>query len=159
MEAQNEGDEIMLTALRSIECDSLSSDIAKVGQLTPDMLVEAVACSLFLISDGDIKFNKTLPPNVASKHRICTSMCTKIKDIGYPNNIGYNQLLYPTEETTKDLIFWLVQKLPRLEEDAGMCVCVPVCLSMSLCASQCLSLINLLPPHYHSPPLPQPKMH
>ena len=135
MEAQNEGDEIMLTALRSIECDSLSSDITKVGQLTPDMLVEAVARSLFLISDGGIKFNKTLPPNVASKHRICTSMCTKIKDIGYPNNIGYNQLLYPTEETTKDLIFWLVQKLPRLEEDVGMCMCVSVCLSVPLSAS------------------------
>lgn len=115
--AQNEGDEIILSALRGINCASIGADITSVRALTPDMIVEAVSRSLFLISDGEVKFPKTLPSNIASRHRICTTMATKVKDIGFPQNLGYNQLLYPTEATTKDLIFWLVQKLPRMEED------------------------------------------
>jgi len=119
MESQNEGDDILLSALRQIECKSIGDDITTIGQLTPEMIVEAVAKSLFLITEGEIKINSTLPPNVASRHRICTTMATKIKELGYAQNLGYNQLLYPTEAQTKDLVVWLVQKLPRQEEDAA----------------------------------------
>lgn len=56
--------------------------------------------------------------NIAVRHRICTEVSTKIKELGYSQECGYNQLLYPVEHQTRDLIKWLVEKIPRnIEED------------------------------------------
>lgn len=46
-------------------------------------------------------------------------MAMKIKEHGYTRDCGYNQLLYPSEAQTRTLLAWLVQKLPRIEEDRG----------------------------------------
>lgn len=74
---------------------------------------------MWLISQGELKFPITLPTNIASKHRICTNMATKIKEMGYLGDCGYNQLLYPVENQTRGLLNWLVQKLPRTEDSAA----------------------------------------
>lgn len=57
-----------------------------------------------------------LPQNIASKHRICTNMATKVKELGFTGDCGYNQLLYPVESQTRTLLNWLVQKLPRTDD-------------------------------------------
>ncbi len=44
-------------------------------------------------------------------------MATRIKGLGYTGECGYNQILYPTESQSKALLSWLVQKLPRSEEE------------------------------------------
>lgn len=46
-------------------------------------------------------------------------MATKIKEMGYLGDCGYNQLLYPVETQTRGLLNWLVQKLPRTEDSAA----------------------------------------
>lgn len=51
------------------------------------------------------------------RHRVCTDMATKIKELGFSGDCGYNQLLYPVENQTKALLTWLVQKLPRSDEE------------------------------------------
>ena len=81
------------------------------------MLVEIVARSLFLISDGEVQISHALPPNIASRHRICTTLASKVKDAGFAGDCGYNQLLYPLEDQTRTLLNWLVQKLPRSQEE------------------------------------------
>ncbi len=60
METGNEGDEIILIALRQIEVP-LDDKIVSVGQLTPDLIVEIVARSLFLISEGEVKVRHLHP--------------------------------------------------------------------------------------------------
>jgi hypothetical protein len=45
--------------------------------------VELVVRSLWLISDGNVKFPAQLPPGIAARHRICTLIASKIKDLGY----------------------------------------------------------------------------
>ncbi len=60
-----------------------------------------------------------LPQNIASRHRICTSIAAKIKELGFLSDCGYNQLLYPVENQTRDLLKWLVEKLPRSEEEGA----------------------------------------
>jgi coiled-coil domain-containing protein 22 len=90
-------------------------EIKSISQLGPAALVEIVARSLWLISQGEVKFPIALPTNIASKHRICTNMATKIKEMGYLGDCGYNQLLYPVDTQTRALLNWLVQKLPRTE--------------------------------------------
>ena len=81
------------------------------------MLVEIVARSLFLISDGDVDLPYALPSNIASRHRICTTIAARVKDAGFIGDCGYNQLLYPLEQQTRALLNWLVQKLPRSQEE------------------------------------------
>jgi hypothetical protein len=46
-------------------------------------------------------------------------MATKIKEMGYLGDCGYNQLLYPVDTQTRGLLNWLVQKLPRTEDSAA----------------------------------------
>ena len=84
-----------------------------ISQLGPDSIVEIVARSLWLISQGELQFPATLPKSIAQKHRICTNMATKVKELGFTGDCGYNQLLYPVEAHTRPLLNWLVQKLPR----------------------------------------------
>lgn len=38
-----------------------------------------------------------------------------IQELGYPGDCGYNQLLYPTEDSMRDILNWLMNKLPRSE--------------------------------------------
>jgi len=64
-----------------------------------------------------VQFPVALPQNIASRHRICTSIATKIKELGFLSDCGYNQLLYPVENQTRELLKWLVDKLPRSEEE------------------------------------------
>jgi hypothetical protein len=66
-----------------------------------------------------IQFPVALPQNIASRHRICTSIAAKIKELGFLSDCGYNQLLYPVENQTRDLLKWLVEKLPRSEEEGA----------------------------------------
>lgn len=61
----------------------------------------------------------SLPSNIASRHRICTSIAAKIKELGFLADCGYNQLLYPVENQTRELLKWLVDKLPRSEEEGA----------------------------------------
>jgi hypothetical protein len=53
------------------------------------------------------------------KHRICTDIALKIKELGFLGDCGYNQLLYPVEHQTRDLLKWIVDKLPRSTEEEG----------------------------------------
>ncbi|RYG94298.1 hypothetical protein EON65_57720 [archaeon] len=54
MEQGNEGDEILLLSCRQIGCN-IPDKVMKVGELTPEMLVEIISKSLALISNGDIQ--------------------------------------------------------------------------------------------------------
>jgi hypothetical protein len=91
--------------------------VRSLAQITPELLVYVCARSLFLISEGSLKFPVQLPGGIAARHRICTDMAAKIKELGYPGDCGYNQLLYPTEDSMRDILNWLMNRLPRSEED------------------------------------------
>lgn len=66
-----------------------------------------------------MQFPVALPQNIASRHRICTTIASKIKELGFLSDCGYNQLLYPAESQTRELLKWLVEKLPRSEEEGA----------------------------------------
>lgn len=115
MEQGNEGDAILVLSLGQLGVKGLEE--MTLDSLTAEVLVEIVAKGLNLISDGEAKISPKLPPNVASRHRICTNIAKKVKDMGYTGDCGYNQLLYPSAKQSKDLLLWLVQNLPRSEDD------------------------------------------
>lgn len=117
MEQGNEGDAILVLSLAQLGVKGLEDGSVTIDTLTAEVLVEIVAKGLNLISDGETKISPKLPPNVASRHRICTNIAKMVKDMGYSGDCGYNQLLYPSAKQSKDLLLWLVQKLPRNEDE------------------------------------------
>ena len=116
--SDGKGDAILLGAFRGIGC-SLPEDVNSVSELTADHLVVIMSKSLFLISEGDIVTPSKLPPNIASRHRICTDLAEKIKVLGLPVKCGYNQILYPVEASTRSILHWIVNKLPSAADDTG----------------------------------------
>lgn len=107
--------------------ETIGEDVLAISQLGPESIVEIVARSLWLITQGEVQFPFALPKSIAQKHRICTNMATKIKEMGFTGDCGYNQLLYPVEAHTKPLLTWLVQKLPRADVRAALLFeCFPV---------------------------------
>ena len=42
-----------------------------------------VVRSVWLITDGKAKFPAQLPPGIAARHRICTLIASKVKELGY----------------------------------------------------------------------------
>jgi hypothetical protein len=45
--------------------------------------VEVTARSLWLISDGAVRLPAQLPAGIAARHRICTLMAQKVKEMGF----------------------------------------------------------------------------
>lgn len=116
MEQGNEGDEILFFTCRSIGCD-LPAKLQKVGELSAEQLIEIITKALALISNGEIQLSSTLPSNIAVRHRICTDLSIKIKDLGFLGECGYNQLLYPVEHQTRELLKFIIEKVPRTHEE------------------------------------------
>jgi coiled-coil domain-containing protein 22 len=111
MEQGHEGDEIILFSFNQNGCQL--GELSSLDQINVDQLIDMVSRTLFLVTDGEVKFPLTLPANIASRHRICTDIASKIKDLGFSGDCGYNQLLYPSPAQTRTLLTWMVQKLPR----------------------------------------------
>ena len=92
--------------------------MTSIAELGPEVLVELVARALRLTTVH--KPPLKLPAGMAARHRICTDMASAIvKDLAYPGECGYSQLLYPTEASSRALLGFLVEKLPRSEEEVG----------------------------------------
>lgn len=64
MEQGNEGDAIILLAFRQIDCQ-ITEDVQSVSQLSPELIVEIVARSLLLMSEGEVKVIQYRMTNVA----------------------------------------------------------------------------------------------
>jgi hypothetical protein len=134
---------------------SIPDTVKVLGELTPDHLIEIVARAIRLITDGDAKYPVKLPPGIASRHRLCTDMANKIRGMGYSGEMGYNQLLYPAESTTRSLLGFLVERLPRTEDEASAEVLGPGALLnrriiTSLTAWSKVSVVFLISaPHHH----------
>lgn len=59
MEQGNEGDEILFLSYRQLGYE-IPANIVKVGQISAELLIEIIAKSLLLISDGEIKVSQAI---------------------------------------------------------------------------------------------------
>ncbi|CAI5746823.1 unnamed protein product [Peronospora destructor] len=102
--------------------DSLDSDSWTVSDLTSDAFIVLVLKFLARLQDTDdsttftlSSLNATAPVGVASKHRVGSKLANILKELGYAGDCGYNHFLYPSEKETRNILSWLVGKLPRSE--------------------------------------------
>jgi hypothetical protein len=117
----NEGDEILFYSLRQslsafYDFPVIPVGVGSVADITPDILVEVVIRTLQIITQNEEQLPVKLPENIAARHRICASIAKTVKENGFIGECGYNQLLYPAQDQTRNLLNWVVEKLPKLEE-------------------------------------------
>ena len=123
-----DAEQILLVALRLglKQHGGVPTSVKSLGDVGANELVAIVARSIRVVDEaeghGGTVFGDKLGPGAASRHRTCTAMASKLKELGYAGDMGYNQLLYPSEAGTRALLTWLVDRLPRSgeEERTGM---------------------------------------
>jgi coiled-coil domain-containing protein 22 len=141
-DGQIESDKAIISKLQKIDCLILPERITSFNLIDAETLVLIVAKAVECISGVEIQvggifsvlselstlifsfptfsmnyqYSGSLPPNIASRHRVCTSVAAKVKELGFSGECGYNQLLYPIESQTRALLSWLVYRLPRGQE-------------------------------------------
>ncbi|OQR96936.1 hypothetical protein ACHHYP_12903 [Achlya hypogyna] len=93
-----------------------TKDVCRPAAMTGEDLVPLVAWALGRIS-GSGDSSEAFPKGVAQRHRLAAALAEQIKSHGYAGECGYNHLLYPTEYDTRQLLLWLVQKLPKVDRD------------------------------------------
>ncbi|KAL4150755.1 hypothetical protein PRNP1_010152 [Phytophthora ramorum] len=128
-----EADAFILAALQQsgwLEASEQTSSWT-VTELSSDALIGVVLRFLKQLQDADDSATFTLPSSgvkapvgVAARHRVGSQLANILKELGYAGDCGYNHFLYPSEKETRNILSWLVGKLPRSklegnEEDGG----------------------------------------
>jgi coiled-coil domain-containing protein 22 len=119
--ANNEADGILLLALKQAGV-SLPDQVNGMKDFDASVVIGVTSQTLKLIHAAAgtstpqiVKLPETLPANVAARHRVCTLLGKLIKALGYMGESGYNQFLYPNDKDVRNLVMWLVEKLPKDE--------------------------------------------
>eukprot|EP01060_Flectonema_neradi_P015878 TRINITY_DN22517_c0_g1_i1.p1 TRINITY_DN22517_c0_g1~~TRINITY_DN22517_c0_g1_i1.p1 ORF type:complete len:641 (+),score=191.22 TRINITY_DN22517_c0_g1_i1:63-1985(+) len=61
---------------------------------------------------------KTLPAGMSSRFKATSELASAINSLGYPEELTFNQFMYPNPSTTRGVISWLCQNLPTKGEEA-----------------------------------------
>ncbi len=113
-EMSETSEELIVSALERIGCEIPSQ--RQLKYFTASMLRSAIRTCI-----QTIKPTLELPPPVTDssaasvKFKVTQRLVDMIKGLGYMNELGYNQLLYPSERDSRDVLAWLTEKLPRVK--------------------------------------------
>eukprot|EP00163_Fabomonas_tropica_P031331 TRINITY_DN7416_c0_g1_i1.p1 TRINITY_DN7416_c0_g1~~TRINITY_DN7416_c0_g1_i1.p1 ORF type:complete len:662 (+),score=184.03 TRINITY_DN7416_c0_g1_i1:141-1988(+) len=108
-------DKVLLLSLKSVGCE-FDPSVGSVADFSPELIVEATARCLNVINPN-ANASTTLPSQMSSRFRVCTDLATAVTDLGYNQELGYHQFLYPNEKDTRNMLLFLVERLPKGEGD------------------------------------------
>lgn len=57
---------------------------------------------------------------MSARFRVGTEMANAVKELGYMTEIGYNTFLYSNEAEARQLLMWLVERLPKEASEATL---------------------------------------
>ncbi|XP_030049884.1 coiled-coil domain-containing protein 22 isoform X2 [Microcaecilia unicolor] len=78
------------------------------------MIVEAVVRCLHVIDPSLVSgISHMLPPGMSARFRIGMSLAQACQDLGFQGEVGYQTFLYSSEPDIRQLLMFLVEKLPR----------------------------------------------
>ncbi|OXA51730.1 coiled-coil domain-containing protein 22 [Folsomia candida] len=108
----DEVDGILIYTLKHIGCEIGS----KVSELSPPQFIQCVTkCLQLSRPDADVPdFDCNV--SMAVRYKVASQIAQLITDIGYSEEIGCQSFLYPTEEETRKILIFMVEKLPRDSE-------------------------------------------
>mmetsp|Transcript_33604 Transcript_33604/g.80136 ORF Transcript_33604/g.80136 Transcript_33604/m.80136 type:complete len:625 (+) Transcript_33604:95-1969(+) len=109
-----EADEILIITLRQVGCD-LPEECKTAEELGTELLVRSVSHCLHVIGDQDLpEYSKaSLPREMSSRFRACTTLADAIKKLGFKDEISFHQFLYPTPKYTRELFAFILERLPH----------------------------------------------
>ncbi|KAG0711562.1 Coiled-coil domain-containing protein 22 [Chionoecetes opilio] len=106
-----EVDKILILTLNHLGCE-IDEEMKTVGSFGIGEVVGGVVrCIRAISSDCDLP--TSLPQNMAQRFRAAATIAQAVKDVGYPGDIGYQSLLYPSEADLRRIFMFLIEKLPR----------------------------------------------
>jgi len=106
-----EVDKIILTQLRQIGTD-IDESITGLEELSTEALVAGCATCINTINKDD-KLSTKLPKSMGVRFRVGTELANAVKELGYRAEIGYNTFLYSNVKDSRQILMWLVERLPK----------------------------------------------
>lgn len=107
-------DEILLPILVQTGCN-FGKEVKSFDEFDANMLLQACA-KCFAAIDSQYKFATKFPDSKARRFRISQRLSKVFEERGYRHEIGYETFLYPSSTTTRELMIWLVDQLPKAEK-------------------------------------------
>lgn len=107
----DEVDNIILLTLRQLGAE-LDDNVTSLKALTAESFVEGCARCLNAINRNEEMPHK-LPSGMSARFRVGTTLAKACQALGYGSDIGYNNFLYGNENDCRNLLMWLVERLPK----------------------------------------------
>jgi hypothetical protein len=113
--SQENSDPLALQFLAAAGID-LPDDVASLGELDAEAVAAACGGCLNIIFEAkgeEQRFPTKLASNPGVRFRVCTSLATAISGLGFPGELGFSQILYPSEAETRRILLFLVDQMPK----------------------------------------------
>eukprot|EP00808_Paulinella_micropora_P031807 g55886.t1 len=107
-------DSILIPILNQFGCQF--DEKKSIAKFESDDIYHAAATCLKAINP-EHEYTLKLPPGKAPRFRLTSNLSNEIKDMGYNREMGYQTFLYPTEQDSRQLLIWLVDKLPKNDKE------------------------------------------
>ena len=93
--------------------------ISSLSDFTSDILFSVISAILNRIFETDDEFPSKSPNSMSEKYNLGTKMSTRITQLGFTGEIGYQTFLYNSSgaKDVRYLISFLLEKIPNLEEE------------------------------------------
>ena len=111
-----EADGIILLSLQQIGASFLEG-ISVVSDIDGEKLFYAVSLCVQVIQGSASPKLPTWPKEMSSRYRVCSSIAKTVSGLGYSGELSYNKFLYPEAATSRAVLRWLVERLPKEEDD------------------------------------------
>ena len=114
-------DDLVLRFLADAGVD-LPDGTASLSELDADSVATACCVCLNVIMEArgeEQRFPKKLSTNPGVRFRVCTSIATAILGLGFPDELGFSQILYPSEADSRKLLLFLVDQMPKGESEGA----------------------------------------
>ncbi|XP_067948354.1 coiled-coil domain-containing protein 22 homolog [Watersipora subatra] len=108
----DEVDRIILLSLKFIGCD-VEDGGEGLARFDADMIYDAVLRCVEAIKMRNCDLPRKLPPGMSQKFRAGSSLATLVTELGYKGEVGYQTFLYSNEAGIRNVLMFLVDKLPR----------------------------------------------
>lgn len=114
-----EADRILIHSLRQAGTE-IPPDVQSLRAFNTELVVEAVVRCVRVINPAvGSSLSHVLPLAMSARFRLAMSLAQACMDLGYPLELGYQNFLYPSEPDLRDLLLFLVERLPTdTSEDA-----------------------------------------
>lgn len=107
-----EADRILIHSLRQAGTE-IPSDVQTLRAFSTELVIEAVVRCLHVINPTMASgLSHILPHAMSARFRLAMNLAQACMDVGYPLELGYQNFLYPSEPDLRDLLLFLVERLP-----------------------------------------------